>query len=327
MRSRLPLTALRAFDAAARNGSLTAAAAELGVTRPAVSKQIKQLEEVIDTALMVRHGNTVTLTAAGLELAQDVAQAFDQIAASLGRQANGRSAQSGIRILVDRDFASSFLAAHIGQFLLRNPGVSVEVVAEKNGRMRLEEDFNFRIAYGHFGAISHAGLRETVLCRWYDLVVCTPDYAARHVDPDGTLREAQLLIDGNYDVWNTWFAETGQRHPGAAAQRTHFSETSLCLSTAMTGGGITIGDTILAFPAIRAGRLALPFRHGLESEQCYSLFTRKNQRPTPAESAFLEWLSEVVRHHQAEVEAYLAENGIDLDHGRRRVKHPTGAQG
>ena len=46
MPARLPLTALRAFEAAARNGSLTAAATELGVTRPAISKQIKQLEQI-----------------------------------------------------------------------------------------------------------------------------------------------------------------------------------------------------------------------------------------------------------------------------------------
>ena len=291
MPARLPLTALRAFEAAARNGSLVAAAIELGVTRPAISKQIKQLEQILNCALMVRLGNAVQLTAAGQELAHDVARAFGQIAASLERQRHGRSNPNVIRILVDRDFASSFLAGHIGQFLLRNPGVSVEVVAEKNGRMRLEEDFNFRIFYGHFGATPHPGLRESILCRWYDLVVCTPDYALEHVNDGGALVGAQLLIDGNYDVWDSWFAQTGLSHPGPARDMTHFNETSLCLSTALAGGGITIGDTILAFPAIRAGRLTLPFRHGLESEQCYSLFDRAGRLHTSAEASFIEWLS------------------------------------
>lgn len=319
MRKRLPLTALRAFDAAARNGSLTAAAVELEVTRPAVSKQIRQLEQVLNCALLVRLGNAVQLTQAGQELSQDIAQAFDQMAAALGRQTNGGDLPNVIRILVDRDFASSFLAGHIGQFLLRNPGVSVEVVAEKNGRMRLEEDFNFRIYYGHFGATPCPGLAEAVLCRWYDLVVCTPDYAAAHVGADGALVGAQLLVDGNYNVWDEWFRQTGLPHPGFARDVTNFNETSLCLSTALTGGGITIGDTILAFPSIRAGRLTLPFRHGLESEQCYSIFTRAGRRLTSAERAFLDWLSEVVRLHEAEVDAYLIDTGINLDHGRRRV--------
>lgn len=319
MPARLPLTALRAFEAAARNGSFTVAASELGVTRPAVSKQIKQLEQMLDCALMIRLGNAIQLTAAGQDLAHDVALAFGQIAASLERQTQGRSLSNVIRILVDRDFASSFLAGHIGQFLLRNPGVSVEVVAEKNGRMRLEEDFNFRIFYGHFGATPCPGLRERVLCHWYDLVVCTPEYASEHVDGKGALVEAQLLIDGNYNVWDSWFAQTGLSHPGPARDVTHFNETSLCLSTALTGGGITIGDTILAFPAIRAGRLALPFRHGLESEQCYSLFDRAGRLHTSSETSFLEWLSEVVRQHKTEVSAFLEENGIDIQHGRKWV--------
>ena len=97
MPARLPLTALRAFEAAARNGSLVAAAIELGVTRPAISKQIKQLEQILNCALMVRLGNAVQLTAAGQELAHDVAQAFGQIAASLERQRHGRSHPNVIR--------------------------------------------------------------------------------------------------------------------------------------------------------------------------------------------------------------------------------------
>ena len=319
MPTRLPLTALRAFEAAARYGSLTAAASELGVTRPAISKQIKQLEQMLNCTLMNRLGNAVQLTAAGQDLAHDVALAFGQIAASLERQLQGRTLPNVIRILVDRDFASSFLAGHIGQFLLHNPGVSVEVVAEKNGRMRLDEDFNFRIFYGHFGATPCPGLRERVLCRWYDLVVCTPDYAQAHVSDSGGLVDAQLLIDGNYNVWDNWFAQTGLAHPGPARDVTHFNETSLCLSTALTGGGITIGDTILAFPSIRAGRLALPFRHGLESEQCYALFDRAGRLHTSAETSFLEWLSDVVRQHETEVSAFLQESGIDVCHGRKGI--------
>ncbi len=312
MRDRLPLTALRAFDAAARNGSLTAAAAKLGVTRPAVSKQIKLLEQILSCGLMDRVGNTVRLTPAGKDLSQSVAAAFDQIAATTNRLARGNGSPDVLRILVDRDFASSFLARHIGQFLVRNPGVSVEVVAERNGRLRLDEDFNFRIFYGYFDANPQAGLHEEVLCHWYDLTVCTPDYATAHVSKAGALVDAQLLIDGNYDVWDNWFVQTGQPHPGTARHITHFNETSLCLSTAMSGGGITIGDSILAYPAIRAGRLTLPLRHGLESAQCYSMFTRSTARLTVAEAAFRDWLMQVVGLHQADVGAYLVDNGINL---------------
>jgi hypothetical protein len=65
----------------------------------------------------------------------------------------------------------------------------------------------------------------------------------------------------------------------------------------------------------------LPFRHGLESEQCYALFDRAGRLPTSAETAFLEWLSDVVRQHETEVSAFLQESGIDIRHGRKGMSN------
>lgn len=312
MRERLPLTALRALDAAARNRSLTGAAAELGVTRPAVSKQIRLLEQIMRCPLIDRTGNAIRLTPAGQDLSQSVGQAFDQVAGTMQRITQASGTPTAIRILVDRDFASSFLAAHIGQFLVLHPGISVEIIAERNGRFRLNEDFSFRIFYGVPGGHPGDGLREHELCRWFDHPVCTPDYARAHVGPDGVLIDAQLLIDANYDVWDDWFRQTGLINPGSARHITHFNETSLCLSAAMSGGGITIGDSFLAFPAIRSGQLVVPFRFGLESAQCYSLYQRRGTTPSAAETAFQSWLGGVVQKHQREVVAFLVQCGIQL---------------
>jgi len=124
--------------------------------------------------------------------------------------------------------------------------------------------------------------------------------------------DAQLLVDANYDVWADWFRLTGRPNPAVATQVTNFNETSLCLSAAMSSGGITIGDTFLAFPAIRAGVLVAPFRFGLQSEQSYAIFSRNAGTPTPAETAFRNWLFGTVRSHQKAVEAYLVENRIAM---------------
>ena len=258
MQPRLPLTALRALDAAARLGTFTAAATDLGVTRPAISKQIRQLEPDLGCNLIDRSGNTIRFTPAGQDLGLTVSRAFDQIARTTERFKRGSVPPKSLRLLVDRDFASSFLAAHIGAFLVHNPGVSVEVTAERNGRFRLEEEFSFRIFYGYSGAYQSSSLQEEVLCHWFDLPVCTPLYSSIHISQSGGLMDGQLLVDANYDVWADWFRLTGRPNPGAATQVTNFNETSLCLSAAMSSGGITIGDTFLAFPAIRAGVLVAP---------------------------------------------------------------------
>ena len=68
MRRKLPpFAAVRAFEAAARHGSFTAAAEELNVTQSAISHQVKRLEEFLDTPLFVRAPQELTVTAAGLD--------------------------------------------------------------------------------------------------------------------------------------------------------------------------------------------------------------------------------------------------------------------
>ena len=68
MRKNLPLTALRAFEVVARLTSISSAADELKVTRPAVSKQVSLLEASLEISLLVCAGNAIRLTPAGKEL-------------------------------------------------------------------------------------------------------------------------------------------------------------------------------------------------------------------------------------------------------------------
>ncbi len=82
MRKLPPLTAIRAFEAAARNENFTAAAAELGMTQAAVSYQVKALEERVGAALFVRERGRARLTPLGARLLPSLSQAFDAIEAA-----------------------------------------------------------------------------------------------------------------------------------------------------------------------------------------------------------------------------------------------------
>lgn len=84
--SRLPpLNSLRAFEATARRGSVSAAARELGVTHGAVSHQIRALEETLGSSLFERGSRRMRLTTQGALLLPAVAQAFGDIAAATAR--------------------------------------------------------------------------------------------------------------------------------------------------------------------------------------------------------------------------------------------------
>ncbi|AVX14015.1 LysR family transcriptional regulator [Pseudomonas stutzeri] len=74
-----PLNALRAFEAAARLGSLSEAARELHVTHGAISRQVKQLEEQLGVGLFVKEGRGVKLTDAGARMRDAASEAFERL--------------------------------------------------------------------------------------------------------------------------------------------------------------------------------------------------------------------------------------------------------
>src|SRR5262245_19679314 len=88
-----PLPAIRAFEAAARHGSFTAAAAELGMTQAAVSYQIRQLEDRVGEPLFLRQQRKVILSDAGQRLAPAVADAFQRLSLAFGAL---RDVQEGV---------------------------------------------------------------------------------------------------------------------------------------------------------------------------------------------------------------------------------------
>ncbi len=256
---------------------VSAAADELHVTRPAVSKQVTLLEASLGVALLTRSGNAIHLTPAGEALSAGLRRAFDIISSTIEAVETHNQQSKRLRVLVCRDFASSWLAGKVGGFLVENSGIALEVTAEKNGNLRLDEDFDFRIFYGEAGQHNGTGLIETELCRWIDMPVCTRSFAQRYLDGNSKPSDVPYLTDANYDVWDEWCAFTGFDAGGPRKYNTIFNETTLCLSVATSGGGLTIGDSFLTLPAIVAGDLIAPFPVGLLSAQTYSLYPRLDE--------------------------------------------------
>lgn len=310
MRSIPSLTALRAFDLVARFGTFTEAARELNVTRPAISKQIKALEEHLGSRLLIRSRPKVVLTDEGAELSVGLRQAFDLISATTQRTFQNAHRPETVRILVERDFASSWLAERIGGFLIENPGVSIEVSAERNGNLRMEEDFSFRIFYGPEGHFATDDLEERFLCDWIDIPLCTPGYAEEHVIDGRLSQTAHILIDRNYDPWRNWLDEAGVKPPGSKAIYTSFSETTLCLSAALAGTGITIGDSFMCLSAIEDGSLVAPFKTGLRSTERYTICQARGRRLSIAEHNFRNWLVRSIRDYELRVEKAVENIGI-----------------
>ena len=123
----ITLRHLRIFDAVARHGSISRAAAELHLTQPAVSMQMKQLEEQIGLPLLEQIGRRICLTEAGLTLhvhARDIADRMANLNASMEQF---RGLERGLLRLAVVSTANYFLPALIAAFNARHPGVRVSL--------------------------------------------------------------------------------------------------------------------------------------------------------------------------------------------------------
>ena len=123
-----PLNALRAFEAAARLGSLSAAADELCVTHGAVSRQVRLLEDWAGVAVFERHGKRLSLTDAGRAYRDQLGIALDAVAAASTRL---REAGRGVRSLTVNalpTFAMRWLLPRLAAFQRGHADVELRLV-------------------------------------------------------------------------------------------------------------------------------------------------------------------------------------------------------
>jgi len=123
----ITLRHLRIFEAVARCGSISRAAAELHLTQPAVSMQMKQLEEQIGLPLLEQVGKRMFLTEAGAELqrhARDMAARMVDLNAAMDQF---RGLERGLLRLAVVSTANYFLPSLIADFNRRHPGVRVSL--------------------------------------------------------------------------------------------------------------------------------------------------------------------------------------------------------
>ena len=118
-----PLNAARAFEACARLGSTVAAAAALGVTHGAVSKQISVLESWLGVSLFHRAGVRLSPTSAGARYAAALGRAFDALDLATRELAESPRAGNIVRVSTTASFAALWLLPRLGAFRARHPDV------------------------------------------------------------------------------------------------------------------------------------------------------------------------------------------------------------
>lgn len=292
-----PLNALRAFEAAARLGSLLEAAAELGVTPGAVSRQVKHLEEQLGVPLFERRHRAIEPTAAGRAYAEMVGSALDGIADATLRVSAPRRPVA-LSISAYPTFAIRWLVPRWVRFYDRHPGIDLQLTTSLEPVDLARDGFD---AATHMGPPDVPGIEGMRLAPVELFPVCSPAFLAEAGPIAGTADLARLTLLHSAprpDDWPRWLAAEGAAEV-RGARDLRFESLNLAFQAAIEGLGVAMGIGALIESDLAQGRLVRALPGVRRSGRAFHLAWRRERARDPRLAAFLAWLREEAERAEA----------------------------
>ena len=287
MRRLPPLAAVRVFEAAARHGSFTAAAGELGMTQAAVSYQVKLLEERLGVALFRREKRRAILTETGRRAAQRLSAAFDGIDAAFAelRQED----EAVLTVATSTTFANAWLAWRLGAFQMAHASMAVRMLTGDALTDFAADAVDCAIRAGRG---PWPGMVQERLFPIDFTPMASPAFLARH---GGRVAPADLLdlplLSPDDEWWACWLREAGvdmplsPRRPGVRLD-SQASEGH----AAMAGQGVAMLTPFFWRNDLAEGRLARLSRIVAADGRSYWLVYPEHRRHVPKVRRFRDWL-------------------------------------
>lgn len=290
----LSLELFRAFEAAARQQSFTAAAIELGTTQPAISQQIKRLEEQLGTRLFDRIYRGIELTEAGTILFEQVQAGLQSIDAGLSA-ITAQHQHEVLQVATDFAFAAYWLMPRLHRFHAANPQVDVSLVTSERNHNMLRTDIDVAVLFGD-------GRFKQGESRWLFseevFPVCSPLLLKECPLPLSAQALAEFpllhLRAGNSNSWFEWsgvFRELGITSPPAPGQL-RFDNYTLLIQAAIGGQGVAIGWRHLVDNLLAQGLLCRPIAETVLSRLGYYVVLPQRKRRGVLIRQFVDWLME-----------------------------------
>ena len=284
---RIPVGPLRAFDVAARNLNLSAAAEEMNVTHAAVSRQVKQLEERLGVKLFERLPRGLRLTAQGALLAEGTRAAFDRLASAL-EDVSTPTVRRKLTISTFSSFNARWLMPRLRCFSILFPEVALQVITTAQLADFAREDVDIAI---RFGGGNYPGLHTVPLFRPREIVVCSPAIlkGGPPLKTINDLRHFTLLHDDSYRSWTRWLDAVGAK--GLNAKRGIIcGDRNSMLQAALEGQGVAIASEVFAASELVAGRLVKVFDNEVTSEYAIYAVCLPRRLNDPMVSGVVQWL-------------------------------------
>lgn len=252
---------MRIFAEIGRVGSLSSAANTLGLTQPAVSYQIRRLEEQMGVALLTRQHRGVELTPAGQRLFDIVARSVGEID-DLARRLRSEVERPSIRLHTDYAFSALWLIPRMHAFRLLYPDMDIQIVATQRMERERSEQSDVAVV---FGTRAEFGARAMLLLPEKVAPVCSQGFLDRNGpfrEPADLARARLIHLDtaapSPWFDWRSYFAQIGiNREPHAGQGDLSFNTYSLVVQAALGEQGLALGWMGLVDPLLASGILAI----------------------------------------------------------------------
>ncbi|MGH6893373.1 MAG: LysR substrate-binding domain-containing protein [Dongiaceae bacterium] len=242
---------LRAFEAAARAGSFSAAASALNLTHGAISRRIARLEGWLGLRVFERQARGIALTPEGQRLFQRTQEAFALIADTSDRWAEPRG-PAVVRVNSMPSVSSLWLMPRVARFEAGDPPLRVVLLIDQRTVDLADQAVDLAIRCGRGGLPGRVSVK---LFEEWCFPIAAPDLAQRiGTGAPERLLAAPLIHDSDASGWRTWFAAHGLDYRPRPQDR-RFEDYNLVLDAAACGLGIALARPPLAQGPIDAGRL------------------------------------------------------------------------
>jgi LysR family glycine cleavage system transcriptional activator len=279
---------LIAFEAAARHGSFTKAAAELALTQSAVSKQIRQLEATLDVALFSRANGRAALTLLGEQYIRTVRKILSDYETSTYAMIAAGGSETTLKIAVLPTFGSRWLIPRLPGFLAKHPGVTLHMVSELQPFDLAEKAVDVAIHYGdaNWPLAESAFLFDEAI-----VAVASPAYLADHgLRQAKDLSRATLLQQATRaNLWQTWFDAAGVEHP-FPYRGPIFDQFSMTSQAAAAGMGVGLVPAFLIERELESGALATLGEPLLPGSGAYHVVTPLRMQRSAVVTSFVDWI-------------------------------------
>lgn len=292
--SQVPLNALRAFEAVARTGSFRGAAEALFVTQPAISHQIRHLEEWLGAPLFDRSGRSPQLLPRGQALARDLTLAFGGIEAACRRARP--SIRDSLVVAAIPSVAVCWLIPRLPRFRARHPDIQLRIIYAHHGQEIDFGDVDLAFIFSDTPP-SGRGFSAEPFLSGTSVPVCSPQLLVGQTGTDITpawLLRLGLLHDTDLSGWQTWLGRAGFELP-ARLPGPVFEDFNLLRAAALAGQGVALCSLAMIQPDLAQGRLERLSNISVLEQFDYYLtqsdLTAQDRVRNKARKAFVTWLN------------------------------------